>query len=229
MLRELRILLEHVGSDAAVRDYTEAIMEGNVLGKPTRVTRHKTAKRLRELYGVDPHCTLFRLLRHFWTADTNSQPMLAFLVATARDPLLRETTPIVQEIPLGQAVSSTEIAERLAEKYPQRFSPTTQLSTAQNLASSWSQAGYLKGRAKKIRTRPYVTPVGATFALLLGYLCGVRGSLLLDCIWTRLLDCSISELTDLATEASKQGWLSFKASGSVVEISFPGLLTPADG
>jgi hypothetical protein len=150
--------------------------------------------------------------------------MLAFLVAAARDPLLRETTPIVQEIPLDQAVSSTEIAKRLAEKYPQRFSPTTQLSTAQNLASSWSQAGYLKGRAKKIRTRPYITPVAATFALLLGYLCGLRGSLLLDCVWTRLLDCSISELTGLATEASKQGWLSFKASGSVIEISFPGLL-----
>jgi predicted nucleic acid-binding protein len=78
--------------------------------------------------------------------------------------------------------------------------------TAQRLASSWSQAGYLKGRARKIRTRPYVTPVVAAFAVLLGYLCGVRGSLLLDCTWTRLLDCSLSELTDLVTETSKQGW-----------------------
>lgn len=228
MLAELRILLDHVAAGAAAGDYTEAILDENILGKPTRAARQATAGRLRELYGIDPHCTLFRLLRHFWTVDTNSQPMLAFLVAAARDPLLRETTLIVQEIPLGQSVSSTEIAERLVEKYPQRFSPITQLATAQRLASSWSQAGYLKGRAKKIRTRPYVTPVVVACALLLGYLCGLRGSLLLDCIWTRLLDCSISELTDRATEASKQGWLSFKASGAVIEISFPGLLTPAE-
>jgi len=228
MLAELRILLDHVAAGAATGDYTESIMDENILGKPTRAARQETVRRLRELYGVDPHCTRFRLLRHFWTVDTNSQPMLAFLVAAARDPLLQETTPIVQEIPLGQAVSSTEVVKRLAEKYPQRFSPTTQLSTAQNLASSWAQAGYLKGRAKKIRTQPYVTPIVVAFALLLGYLCGVRGSLLLDCIWTRLFDCSISELTDLATAASKQGWLSFKASGSVVEISFPGLLTPTE-
>ena len=33
---------------------------------------------------------------------------------------------------------------------------------------------------------------------------------------------------DLATEASKQGWLRLKAAGSVVEITFPGLLTPAE-
>ena len=31
---------------------------------------------------------------------------------------------------------------------------------------------------------------------------------------------------DLASEASKQGWLTYKAAGAVVEITFPGLLTP---
>ena len=84
MLAELRILLEHVGRDAEAGDYTEAITEGNVLGKPTRVTRCKTAKRLQELYAIDPHYTLFRLLRHFWTVDPKSQLMLAFLVAGTR-------------------------------------------------------------------------------------------------------------------------------------------------
>jgi hypothetical protein len=32
----------------------------------------------------------------------------------------------------------------------------------------------------------------------------------------------------LAAEASKQGWLRLKAAGSVVEVTFPGLLTPAE-
>ena len=227
MLAELGSLLDHVAAGATAGDYTKSIMDENILGKPTRAARQETARRLQALYGLDPHCTLFRLLRHFWAANPESRPMLAFLVAAARDPLLRETTPLVQEIPLGQLVPSGEIAKGLAEKYPQRFSTTTQLSTARNLASSWSQAGYLKGRAKKIRTRPHITPGVVAFALLLGYLRGLRGSLLLDCIWTRLLDCTMNTVTDLAMEASKQGWLRFKASGSVIEISFPGLLTAA--
>jgi hypothetical protein len=44
-------------------------------------------------------------------------------------------------------------------------------------------------------------------------------------IWTRLLDRSPVELTDLVIEASRQGWLNYKAAGNVVEITFPGLLT----
>ena len=34
----------------------------------------------------------------------------------------------------------------------------------------------------------------------------------------------MNKVMDLAMEASKQGWLSFKASGSVIEISFPGVV-----
>ena len=227
MLTELRSLLDHVAAGATAGDYTKSIMDENILGKPTRAARQETARRLQALYGLDPHYPLFRLLRRFWAANPESRPMLAFLVAAARDSLLRETTLLVQEIPLGQLVSPGEIAKSLEEKYPQRFSTTTRLSTARNLASSWSQAGYLKGRAKKSRTRPQIPPGVVAFALLIGYLCGLRGSLLLDCIGTRLLDCTMNTVMDLAMEASQQGWLRFKASGSVIEISFPGLLTVA--
>ncbi len=224
MLAELRLLLEHVAVSASVHDYIRSIVDENVLGKPTRTSRQETMQRLRDLYGVDPSCTLFRLLRHFWAATPESRPMLAFLVACARDPLLRDMTPFIQVIPLGQLVVSTDIVQELAAKYPQRFSMTTLLSTARNLASTWSQAGYLHGRTKKVRTQPQVSPGVTAFALLIGYLAGLRGPLLLDCIWTRLLDCTMNKVVDLATEASKQGWLSFKASGSVIEISFPGVL-----
>jgi hypothetical protein len=37
----------------------------------------------------------------------------------------------------------------------------------------------------------------------------------------------MNTVTNLAMEASQQGWLRFKESGSVIEISFPGLLTVA--
>src|SRR5262249_7185950 len=93
--------------------YVAAIMDDNVLGKPTRSTRQRTAKHLIELYALDPSCTLFRLLRHFWAADPVSQPMLAFLVACARDPLLRASTPFLFTIPLGHPVAPSAIAGHL--------------------------------------------------------------------------------------------------------------------
>ena len=42
------------------------------------------------------------------------------------------------------------------------------------------------------------------------------------------LFCQAKPLTDLVIEASRQGWLNYKAAGSVVEITFPGLLTPQE-
>jgi hypothetical protein len=228
MLQELRLLLERVNADAPASSYVAAIMDDNVLGKPTRSTRQRTATHLIELYALDPRCTIFRLLRHFWAIDADSQPMLAFLAACARDPLLCAATPFVLAIPLGSTVQPAAIAEFLREHYPSRFQPSTLLATAQRLASSWTQAGYLRGKRTKRRTRPHVTPIVTAFALLLAYLSGLRGARLLDSTWTRLLDCSSATFIEFTTEASKQGWLRYKAAGAVVEITFPGLLTPAE-
>lgn len=228
MLGELSLVLEHVGPKASADEYLAAVVEENVLGKPTQTTRQRSSTRLVELYSLDQTRPVFRLLRQFWTADASARPILACMAAAARDRLLRETTPFVAAVPANAAVNATQIADYLKEKYPARFKPTTLHSTAQNLASSWTQAGYLTGKVNKKRTRPVVTPVAATFALLLGYLCGSRGKMLIDTVWTRMLDRTSAEIADLATEASKQGWMNFKAAGSVVEITFPGLLTPQE-
>ena len=149
-----------------------------------------------------------------------------FLLASARDPLLRDATPFVVGVKLNELIGPQAIGEHLAHQYPNRFGQTTLLATAQRLASSWTQAGYLRGKVKKSRVKPNVTPVVISYAILLGYLCGLRGKLLLDSPWTRLLDCSPSEILDLTHEASKQGWLRYKGAGAVVEIAFSGLLKP---
>lgn len=228
MLHELWLVLDKVSPSCQADRYIAAIVTDNALGKPTQTTRQRTAKRLTELYALDPNCAIFRLMRHFWTADEAGRPMLAMLAATARDPLLRESTPFVVSVPIGAEFNATQIGEYLHKKYPGRFRASTQKSVAQNLASSWTQAGYLAGKVKKMRSRPVVTPVVAAFAVLLGYLCGFRGKLLLDSTWTRLLDRMDADLTNLVAEASRQGWLTYKAAGSVVEITFPGLLRPQE-
>lgn len=227
MLAELTLLLDRVPAAAKAADYTDAVVRDNALAKPTQATRKTTVRRLAELYALDPDCPVFRLFRHFW-ADRGARPVLALLLAAARDPLLRETTPFVIGIPTGTAVTTAEVAKHLGERYPKRFGPSTVLATGQRLASSWGQAGYLTGKVKKKRSRLVVTPAAAAYAVLLGYLCGQRGRALLDSVWTRLLDRNTAEVTDLAAEASRHGHLTYKAAGSVVEITFPGLLTPAE-
>ena len=112
MLDELSVVLEKVKPDARAEAYMTAIVEDNILGKPTQATRQRSAKRLAELYATDPGCTVFRLLRHFWKADIPGRPMLAFLTATARDPLLRDTTPSVLAEAAGADVNAVASAGR---------------------------------------------------------------------------------------------------------------------
>lgn len=228
MLEELTLLLGKVGQDAARDAYQAAVTDDNALGKPTRTTRQLTAKRLTELYALDPATTLFRLLRHFWATDPAARPVLAFLTAAARDPLLREASSFLRGVAAGEPVAPDQIAGHLSEAYPSRFKASTATATAQRLASSWAQAGFLQGKVKKKRSRAAVTPAAAAFAVLLGYLCGLRGKRLLDSPWTRLLDRTPGEVTELVVEASRQGWLTHKAAGAVVEITFPGLLKPQE-
>src|SRR5437879_5419839 len=110
MLDELSLLMEQIEADAPVDDYRRAVVEENIVGKPTQTTRQRTVKRLEELYALDPACPVFRLLRHFWAAYKDGRPMLAFLAAAARDPLLREATLWVLEIAQNEIVASTAIA-----------------------------------------------------------------------------------------------------------------------
>ena len=89
MLDELRSVLVNCEPDAARDDYLSAIREDNCLGKRTAATRRLSSQRLSELYGLDPAVPLFRVLRRCWYTDRDGQPLLALLLALARDPLLR--------------------------------------------------------------------------------------------------------------------------------------------
>jgi hypothetical protein len=107
MLEELGLLLNAVPADASADRYRRAILDDNVLGKATRSTRQKTAKYLTALYALDPFRAVFHLLRHFWRADQPGKSMLAYLAATARDPLLRECSEDVLGVPQGEAHDAT--------------------------------------------------------------------------------------------------------------------------
>ena len=229
MLDELSLLLENVGPNGKADEYIRPSLTETSWASRRRRPGKRTAKRLAELYSLDPARPAVPASAALLAGRSPGRPMLAFLAAAARDPFLRETTPFVVAIPVGAAVTPDADRDSTCTRNTRSGSgPRTALATAQRLASSWTQAGYLTGKVNKKRTRPVVTPVVVTFALLLGYLCGLRGKMLLDTVWTRMLDRTPAEIADLAAEASRQGWMNYKAAGSVVEITFPGLLTPQE-
>jgi hypothetical protein len=228
MLADLTTLLAAAPGNAKREDFNRLIVEENVLGKRTASNRWLTSRHLADLYALDQGVTVFRLLRFFWDADAPARPMLALLCAQARDALLRLSAKKVLETKQGETLTSDDFVNFFNHELPGRFSEAVTRSLAQNVASSWAQAGYFKGKVHKVRIRPLASPATAAYALALGYLCGLRAQILIESDWARLLDVPRDQIIRLAQEASKRGWLDFKGAGNIFEINFRQLLTPKE-
>jgi hypothetical protein len=226
MLDELRLLLAYSESDASRADYAAAIVEHNVLGKPTRKARDLTLRHLLTLYGLDAANPLFRVLRRLWKGNESAQPILALGVALARDPLLRATRQFILGQPIGGIVPRDAMEGFLAQVFPERFSPASLKSFAQNISGTWTAGGLLCGRQKKVRSQPQAHPESVTMLLFLGYLAGRNGQRLFSSEWTSILGIGDAELESLASSASHRGLLVFLNAGGVKEVRFPGYLTP---
>ncbi len=150
MLEELKLLFSFVDDPNADRKlYMRAIVEANCLNKRSDRTRNLTARHLISLYGLDPNITLFRCFRYFWQRDEEGQPLLALLIAIARDAVLKSSIPFIQSYSMGQRVTREALEEFIDNLETGRFSPATLKSTAQNINSSWTQSGHLTGQGKK--------------------------------------------------------------------------------
>ena len=224
MLPELRRLLDLVPAAAPADAYRAAVIEDNALLKGTVGTRKETYRRLRELYALDPNVAIFRALRALWDADLAGQPMLALLAALARDPSLRATAEPVLATPPPEPVNGASLSDAIRAEWPARYGPRSLINLGRNTASTWTQSGHLRGRSNKLRSVAVATPVSAAFALFLGHLCGHRGDALLTTLWARALDAPANDVRALAFEASRQGWLEYRAAGGVTEVGFQHLL-----
>ena len=221
MLQEIAGVLAVVPVGAPAIDYRVAIVERNVLGKPTDSTRQKTLRHLRELYGLDETVPIFGLLRKLHAMDPASLPLLALQVAWARDPLLRATTrPVLDAFP-GDRVETSDLALAVEAGFPDQYSELNRNKVARNAASTWTQSGHLAGRGKKVRQRVAPSAVAGTMALFLGQVTGSHGAALFDSPWCRLLDLSPDRARALASEAHRAGLLNLRAIGDVIDVNFP--------
>ena len=228
MLSELTALLDECPAASLRTDYTTAVVERNCLAKHTAATRQLTIQRLGELYGLDPSVILFRAMRRLWGKDEKGHPLLALLLAMARDPLLRVTAPPIIAMQPGQELGRQQITDALRLNVGERLNKASLDKVVRNTASSWTQSGHLTGRSRKSRMKVQPTFFVACYAILLGYLLGRRGTDLFSTIWTKVLDSSQDELVYLAMDAKRYGLIDIKQSGGMFAVSFDNALTAGE-
>jgi len=220
MLPELRLLLDAVPGPVAFAEYQRASVEENALAKATAANRGNTLMYLKQLYGLRPELPVFVAMRELWAVDAGSQPLLALLCASARDVLLRTTGDAVLGANQGSLVAANELSAGINQAYPGRYSPSTLRNLGQNIASSWTQAGLLVGATDKRRATPTVEVPAVVYALYLGHLEGAVGPALFGTRWVRALDTNEAELRAMTEAAAKGGWLEYRSSGGMTEITF---------
>ncbi len=220
MLAELRLILAAAPDAADFEAYRAAAVEGNALDKSTAANRSNTLKYLKQLYGLRPELPVFASMRELWPVTHEDQPVIALLCAAARDVLLRTTAEVVVPAPAGSSVGGAQLAAHLAARYPGRYSASSLKNLGQNIASSWTQGGLLEGARDKHRAHPVVNPPAVVYALYLGHLEGYAGPALFSTLWGRILDRNEAELRGLAESAARSGWLEYRTSGGMMEITF---------
>ena len=228
MLAELALLLDACPERATQGQYREAVVDLNCLGKRSASTRTLTWGHLVDLYGVSPEQLVFRGLRWFWARDEAGRPLIALGAALARDGLLSSIAPDVWAAPVGSTVSRESVETFMAGKFPDRFSPATLKSVAQNINATLTQAGHLSGRARKLREQARPTAGSVAYALLLGYASGARGPELFQTRFMKAQDVPVAVCIDLAEEAARKGWIEFKRVADVMEVAFPRLIRPEE-
>jgi len=228
MFLEMRALVLDMPLAVTRDDFAKDIIDENVLQKPTLSSRKKSLRHLIELYGMDPSKALFRVLWDFGHTDLNSLPQLCLVCAYARDPQLRRSFELIRTLRRGEVLARVDMEQHLEDGFPGRFSPAMKKSMAQNVNTSWTFAGHLSGKKKKIRQFPEPRPISAAYAMFVGYLAGLSGECLLDSAFAALVASNRSQLRVALSLASAKGLLSLKQAGGIVEFDFSNLLIAAE-
>lgn len=194
------------------------VLDMNAIGKSSKAGLVKTKGYLISLYGFDIEDPVFDQLLKLWEMTSDEERrLMAILFAIRNDRLLRSSIDYVIPYPLGQKVEIDGLMKHLSKVVS--YTENTLRSTAQNIASSWKQAGFIEGKVRKIRVEPVITHIPVAFAIYLGIQEGLSGEFLLESPYIRALGLSVQKLSQLLYEASIRDYINYQSSGNVVTIS----------
>lgn len=219
MFAELDAVMGAVRPPHAPKAVRDAIVEDNILGKATRSGRKNSATKLIDLYSFNPEQQLFYAFEVLWRAASTSRPVLAVLLALSRDTVLRASIETVIGAPIGSTITKEQLYKSLLAGFASKYAETTLQSTTRNIVSSWRQSGHIKGENPIVRAKAPADFHAAAFALLMGYLRGLRGYNLLSSVWVRLMDFDPGELEAAIADAHRHGLITSRKIGEVIELT----------
>ena len=221
MFSELAKVMDHgIEGD----NYLDLIHD-NVINKATKSGISHTSRYLKRLYDFDSSVPQFIAFKHFWrNSEEKYKPILAILYALGNDFLLAESIPVMNDTQIGKKVTVESLENNIENHYPQKYSENTRRSSAQNIASSWKQAGFITGKVKNIRTQTDITYLVVAFSFLMAYLNGIRGDFILKSNWVKALSLDEKTIRSHAIEAAKRDLLQYQFAGNVTSITFTNLL-----
>ena len=225
MFAELAKVMNHgIDSD----NYYDTLKQ-NAISTATQSGITKTSRYLKSLYDLDASQPQFMAFKHFWSiAHERDKPLLALIYAIGNDYQLKNSIPVINNTEIGKKVTVESIESNIENLYPQKYSANTKRSMAQNIASSWKQAGFITGKVKNIRTQPEINYLVLTFAIFMAYLNGLRGDFILTSDWVKALTLDERTIRSLAIEAAKRDLLQYQYAGSITSITFKNLLNKLD-
>lgn len=204
-------------------------LKQNVISKATQSGLTKTSRYLKSLYDLDASQPQFMAFKHFWSiANERDKPILAIIYAIGNDYQLKNSIPVINNTEIGKKVTVESIESHVENLYPQKYSANTRRSMAQNIASSWKQAGFITGKVRNIRTQPEINYLVLTFALFMAYLSGMRGDFILKSDWVKALSLDERTIRSLSIEAAKRDLLQYQYAGNITSITFKNLLNKLD-
>lgn len=221
MFSELKKVMDH----ALEGDNYLDSLNLNVINKATKSGITYTSRYLKRLYDFDLNLGSFQAFKHFWEiANEHDKRLLAILYAIGNDHILNDSIPLINKTEVGQKVTIESVEALLESLYPQKYTDNTRRSMAQNIASSWKQAGFITGKLKNLRTQPEINYTVVSFAFLLSYLNGLRGDFIIKSNWVKALCLDEKSIRTLALEAGKRDLLQYQFAGNVTSITFSNLL-----
>ena len=100
-----------------------------------------------------------------------------------RDAQLRASFKLIEILGRGEPVVREQMERHLEAEWPGRFGPAMKKSLAQNVNTTWTEAGHLAGRVKKTRAVPAPRVAASVYAMTAGYFLGLRGQTLLTSVF----------------------------------------------
>jgi hypothetical protein len=217
MFSELSKVMDHAIQDDSYLD----TLHRNVSNKKTKTNQDKTTAYLKQLYSFDLEYLPFKLFKYFWQISSEKDKgLISLLYAIGNDFLLAESCTVIASTKIGEKVTIEKLITNIVECHADRYSENTCRSIAQNIASSWKQAGFIEGKVKNIRTEPNITYLVVAFSFLMGYCEGQRGDFILTSKWVKSLNLGDAKLRVLAVEAARRDLLQYQFAGNVTAISF---------